>query len=86
MLMGLFIDRGTVIGAQGTLIKQDSYSPSKEGTLVSFICEDVQNELNRVEAVGETRYQLKTQISPEHVFMGAIIDSEGNRIGLHSTK
>lgn len=86
MLMGWFPDRGNVIGAQGTLIKQDTYIPSKEGTLVYFICEDVQNELSRVEAAGGKIYQPKTQISPEHGFMGAIIDSEGNRIGLHSTK
>ena len=70
MLMGWFPDRGNVIGAQGTLIKQDSYIPSKEGTLVYFICEDVQNELSRVEAAGGKIYQPRTQISPEHGFYG----------------
>ena len=84
LLMGWFPDRGDVIGAQGTLIKQDSYIPSKEGTLVYFISEDVQNELDRVESAGGSIYQPKTQISPEHGYMAAFIDSEGNRIALHS--
>jgi predicted enzyme related to lactoylglutathione lyase len=84
MQMGWFPDSGNVVGAQGTLIKQDTYVPSKEGTLIYFICEDVQNELNRIKKAGGTIYQPKTQISPEHGFMGAFIDSEGNRIALHS--
>lgn len=84
MLMGWFPDRGEVPGAQGTLIKQESYIPSQEGTLVYFISEDVQNELNRVEVAGGKIYQPKTQISPEHGYMGVFIDCEGNRIALHS--
>ena len=84
ILMGWFPDRGNVVGTQGTLIKQESYIPSKEGTLVYFISDDVQNELNRVEAAGGEIYQPKTQISPEHGYMGVFIDCEGNRIALHS--
>jgi hypothetical protein len=84
VLMGWFPDRGNVIGAQGTLIKEDTYIPSKEGTLVYFICDDVQNELDRIELAGGKIYKPKTQISPEHGFMAAFIDSEGNRIALHS--
>lgn len=85
-LMGWFPDRGNVVGAQGTLIKQESYVPSQEGTLVYFISNDVQNELNRVESAGGKVYQPKTQISSEYGFMGVFIDSEGNRIALHSNK
>lgn len=84
VLMGWFPDRGDVTGAQGTLIKQDTYVPSQEGTLLYFISDNVQNELDRVEAAGGTIYQPKTQISPEHGYMAAFIDSEGNRIALHS--
>lgn len=86
LLMGWFPDRGEVQGAQGTLIKQESYIPSQEGTLVYFISDDVQNELGRIEAAGGKIYQPKTQISPEHGYMGVFIDSEGNRIALHSKK
>lgn len=82
--MGWFPDRGNVPGAQGTLIKQDSYIPSKEGTLVYFVSENVQNELDKIETAGGEIYQPKTQISPEHGYMAAFIDTEGNRVALHS--
>lgn len=84
LLMGWFPDRGEAHGAQGTLMKQDSYIPSKEGVLIYFLSDDVQNELDKVVAAGGEIYQPKTQISPEHGYMGAFIDSEGNRIALHS--
>ncbi|WP_353778015.1 VOC family protein [Winogradskyella sp. 3972H.M.0a.05] len=84
LLMGWFPDRGDAHGATGTLIKQESYIPSQEGTLVYFHSEDVQNELDRVEAAGGKIYQPKTEISPEHGFMGVFIDCEGNRVALHS--
>ncbi|MAT89321.1 MAG: glyoxalase [Flavobacteriaceae bacterium] len=71
-------------GATGTLIKQESYVPSEEGPLVYFYSEDVQVQLDRVEAAGGRIYQPKTQISEDHGFMGVFIDSEGNRIALHS--
>lgn len=84
LLMGWFPDRGEVNGARGTLIKQESYVPSQEGTLVYFSSDDVQNELDRVEKAGGKIYQPKTEISPEHGCMGVFIDTEGNRVALHS--
>ena len=84
LLMAWFPDRGEAHGAQGTLIKQDSYIPSKEGVLIYFMSDDVQNELDRVVPAGGEIYQPKTQISPEYGYMGVFIDSEGNRIALHS--
>lgn len=84
LLMGWFPNRGDINGATGTLIKQESYIPSQEGTLVYFASDDVQNELDRVEAAGGKIYQPKTEISPEHGCMGVFIDSEGNRVALHS--
>jgi predicted enzyme related to lactoylglutathione lyase len=86
ILMGWFPDRGQVTGAQGTLIKQESYIPSQEGTLVYFISDNVQNELDRVEAAGGKIYQPKTQISPEHGYMAVFLDTEGNRVALHSNE
>lgn len=84
LLMGWFPDRGEVNGARGTLIKQESYIPSQEGTLVYFGCDDLQNELDRVEKAGGKIYQPKTEISLEHGCMGVFIDTEGNRVALHS--
>ncbi len=45
---------------------------------------DVQNILNKVEAAGGKIMVPKTEISPEYGYMAVIIDTEGNRIGLHS--
>ncbi|PTM10358.1 MAG: glyoxalase [Bacteroidetes bacterium] len=84
LIMGWFPNRGEAHGATGTLIKQESYIPSKEGTLVYFGCDDVQNELDRAITAGGKIYQKKTTISPEHGCMGVFIDTEGNRVALHS--
>ncbi|MDO1500949.1 VOC family protein [Winogradskyella maritima] len=73
-------------GVAGTLIQQESYIPSQEGTLVYFKSEDITTELNRVEDAGGKIYLGKTKISEEHGSMGVFIDSEGNRIALHSNK
>ena len=86
ILMGWFPFLENKPGAAGTLIKQESYIPSQEGTLVYFNSDDVANEINRVEAAGGKVYQPKTQISPEHGFMAVFIDTEGNRVALHSQK
>ncbi|WP_323789656.1 VOC family protein [Psychroserpens sp.] len=83
-LMGWFPFNETKPGATGTLIKQESYIPSQKGTLVYFNSIDVKNELSRVIPAGGKIYQPKTQISPEHGYMAVFIDSEGNRIALHS--
>ena len=45
---------------------------------------DVQNILDKVEAAGGKIMVPKTEISPEYGFMAVMIDTEGNRIGLHS--
>ncbi|HSU29530.1 MAG TPA: VOC family protein [Chitinophagaceae bacterium] len=45
---------------------------------------DVQKILDKVEAAGGKVMVPKTEISPEYGFMAVIIDTEGNRVGLHS--
>ena len=45
---------------------------------------DVQKILDKVEAAGGKIMVHKTMISPEYGFMAVILDTEGNRIGLHS--
>ncbi len=45
---------------------------------------DLQHVLDKVEAAGGKIFLAKTEISPEYGFMAVIIDTEGNRIGLHS--
>lgn len=45
---------------------------------------DVQKVLDKVEAAGGKIMVPKTMISPEYGFMAVILDTEGNRIALHS--
>ena len=45
---------------------------------------DVQLILDKVSSAGGNIMVPKTEISPEFGFMAIIIDTEGNRIGLHS--
>ena len=45
---------------------------------------DVQIILDRVEAAGGKIVVPKTQISPEYGYMAVFIDTEGNRVALHS--
>ncbi|MEC3966923.1 VOC family protein [Flagellimonas halotolerans] len=73
-------------GASGSLIQnKDWYKPSKsKGALIYFNSLDVQNELDRIEPNGGKIVQPKTQISPEIGYMAVFLDSEGNRIALHS--
>lgn len=75
-------------GAAGTLIQnKDWYRPSNvAGVLIYFNSEDVQNELDRVEAAGGRILKPKTQISPDVGYMALFLDTEGNRIALHSRK
>ena len=45
---------------------------------------DLQNILDKVETAGGKIMVPKTLISPEYGFMAVFLDTEGNRIGLHS--
>lgn len=45
---------------------------------------DVQIILDKVETAGGKIIVPKTQISPEYGYMAVILDTEGNRIALHS--
>ena len=47
---------------------------------------DVQQVLDKVDSAGGSIMVPKTEISPEYGYMAVILDTEGNRIGLHSTK
>lgn len=45
---------------------------------------DVQNVLDKVVEAGGSIMVPKTEISPEYGFMAVFMDTEGNRIALHS--
>ncbi len=84
-LMGWFPFAEDKPGASGALVYNEAYKPSDtHGVLVYFASEEITKELSRVEAEGGKVIQQKTQISPEIGYMAIFVDSEGNRIALHS--
>lgn len=86
-LMGWFPFAEDKPGASGSLVYNEAYKSSEtHGVLVYFASEEIVRELSRVEAEGGKVIQQKTQISPEVGFMAIFVDSEGNRIALHSRK
>ena len=62
------------------------YKPSStDGPLIYLNANpDVQNVLDKIEAAGGKIAVPKTEISPEYGHMAVFIDSEGNRVALHS--
>ena len=72
-------------GAGGSLVQNAAfYKPSAEGTLVYFSSLEINDELSRLENAGGVLLQEKTLISEEIGYMAMFIDTEGNRIALHS--
>jgi len=74
-------------GSGGSLVYYpESYKPSADGVLIYLTAHsgDLANELSRVKEAGGKVLQGKTQISEEHGYMALILDTEGNRIALHS--
>lgn len=86
LVMGWFPFAHGKPGASGSLVQhKGGYAPSDfNGPVVYFASEDVQQELDRVEGAGGQILQPKTQIDEAIGFMGVFLDSEGNRIALHS--
>jgi len=85
--MRLFPITDTMTGVGGSLCYSRSFHvPSEtQGILIYLNANpDVQTILNRVEAAGGRIMVPKTQISSEYGHMAVLIDTEGNRIGLHS--
>ena len=72
-------------GSGGCLNYGEGVVPSIEGTLIYFSSEDLNVPLERVEQAGGKVLIPKTDIG-ENGFFAHILDSEGNKIGLHSTK
>lgn len=71
-------------GAGGSLVHHEQYQPTEKGVLVYFSSEDVDTELSRIKKAGGKILRPKTQISPDIGYMALFVDSEGNRIALHS--
>jgi len=78
-----------VPGSPGSLVyHKDFYKPSSDGVLIYFTSQsgDLKNELAKVEKAGGKVIMQKKIISDDVGYMGLFIDSEGNRIAVHSRK
>lgn len=76
-------------GSGGSLVlNKQNYKPSQDGVLIYITAKsgDLANELAKVDKAGGKTLMPKTQISEEYGFMALFIDSEGNRIAMHSRK
>ena len=71
-------------GVGGGLVEMKGYSPVAEGTIVYLNGgEDLDVPLNRVKGAGGKIVMPKTDIG-ENGFMAQVIDTEGNKVALHS--
>ncbi|HSC54198.1 MAG TPA: VOC family protein [Phnomibacter sp.] len=77
------MDQNAVSGA--LILAGEFNTPSGNGTMVYLNANpDLQLVLDRIVAAGGTVVVPKTLISNEIGFMGVFVDSEGNRVALHS--
>lgn len=62
------------------------YSPAGEGGVLLYLNgnPDLRVVESRIEAAGGKVLVPKKMISPEHGFMAIFLDTEGNRVALHS--
>jgi predicted enzyme related to lactoylglutathione lyase len=75
-------------GVGGSLNPFMGYKPTAGGGVTIWLNagDDLQDALDRVEDAGGKILQEKTPIGDDYGFMAMILDTEGNRIGLHSKK
>ena len=71
--------------ASGALVKSEYNAPSKAGVLIYLNANpDMSEVLERIAAEGGQITMPKTLITPEIGYMANFIDTEGNRIAIHS--
>ncbi len=81
--MGMFPSDGQNVS--GAIVQGEDYSPSTSGILVYLNGgDDLQVVLTRIESINGTIIMPKTQISPDMGYFALFLDSEGNKIALHS--
>ncbi|TGM58037.1 VOC family protein [Leptospira vanthielii] len=82
-------EMGVLPAAEGSvnvvLVKGNDYIPTNNGVLIYLnIGNDLQPALEKVEKNGGKVLLPKTEISPEMGYYAMFVDSEGNKIGMHS--
>lgn len=83
--MGLFPNDGKNVFVQ--LINGNEYKTSVDGTIIYLNAgDDLQTVAIKIEANRGKIVVPKTEIGPEMGFYAMFIDTEGNKLGLHSTR
>jgi uncharacterized protein len=73
--------------ASGGLCQSDFHKPSMDGVIVYLNGNpDLKSVLDKVESAGGRVVMPKTEITPDIGYMAFFVDSEGNRVALHSQK
>ncbi|CAN5526732.1 VOC family protein [soil metagenome] len=75
------------IGSSGSLVHHaEHYKPSTDGVLIYFSSRtgDLEDELAKIEPAGGQILVPKTLIAEDIGYMAVFMDTEGNRIALHS--
>lgn len=81
--MGMLSSEPGAVG--GALVHGEGASPSRAGTLVYLNGgDDLAPVLSRVSKAGGTVVVPKTEIGSGSGFFAHFVDTEGNRVGLHS--
>lgn len=81
--MGFFPTDGTNVS--GAIVQGKDYKPATDGVIVYLNGgNDLQNVLDKVERNNGKVMVPKTHISPEVGYKGMFIDTEGNKMWLHS--
>lgn len=81
--MGFFPTDGKNVS--GAIVQGEEYKPSTDGVLAYLNGgRDLQLVLDKIEPNNAKVIVPKTQISPEMGYFGIFIDTEGNKIAVHS--
>jgi uncharacterized protein len=85
LTMGMLSSDPNAVG--GAIVQGDGSVPSASGTLVYLNGgDDLAPLLARVEAAGGSVVVPKTEIGNDFGFFAHFLDTEGNKVGLHSMK
>lgn len=81
--MGFFPTDGKNVS--GAIVLGEDYKPSSDGVIAYLNGgKDLQTMLDKIENNNGKVIVPKTQISPEMGYFGMFIDSEGNKMAIHS--
>lgn len=81
--MGMLSSDPNAVG--GAIVHGDDNTPSKQGTIVYLNGgDDLAPMLARVEGAGGSIAVPKTEVGNDFGFFAHFIDTEGNKVGLHS--